>query len=264
MKGRVLVFGMAAPVLAVGAVRSKIRSERVPNAPNVATYVKVLYKPIVKKSASRILKGRYLDRGQPNKGRFTQIDVNRILDKTWRYYDELAPTAHVERLKTLGNRQNRLLGVISHALYRALMDEGLEEVYATELVSDWMWVIYQQWVVFPRAIARLLTRDPQKQMNLMLRMFLRFPFSAPGYDSENSVEKDVFALDIYRCPVHDYFKAQGEEEFMLNSWCTQDFALAQAMTKGGSYERPHTLPAGDKVCDMKWYGRPKIKEAQQS
>jgi hypothetical protein len=35
---------------------------------------------------------------------------------------------------------------------------------------------------------------------------------------------------------------------MLRSWCTRDFALAQVMTTGGSYQRPHTLAAGDKLC----------------
>lgn len=262
MKTTKLVLGLALPVLAAWAVRSKIRSERVANAPDVATYVKLTYKPAVKWAASRIVKGRYLDRVDLNKGRFTQTDVNRILDRAWSHYDELAPTAHVERLKTLGNRQNVLLGVLTHGMYRALLKEGLEKVYATELVSDCMWKVNETWTVLPRSIALLSVRDSQKQMNTMLRMFLRFPFSPPGYDSKVLSENGVFALDIYRCPVYEYFKVQGEEEFMLNSWCKQDFALAQVMTEGGSYERPHTLAAGDKACDMRWYGKP--REAQQS
>jgi hypothetical protein len=264
MKTLKLILALAAPILAVGAVRSKIRSERVANAPDVVTFVKLAYKPVVKWATNKIVKGRYLDRVQLDKGRFTQAEVNRIVDKTWRYYDELAPAAHVAQLKTQGNRQNKLLGVLTHAMYRAFLDEGLEKSYATELVSDLMWVIYEKWVVFPRSIARLSSRDPQKQMNTMLRMFLRFPFSPPGYESRALSKEDVFSLDIYRCPVHDYFKAQGEEEFMLNSWCRQDFALAQVMTEGGFYERPCTLSAGDKVCDMKWYGRPRPQEVQQS
>lgn len=262
MKTTKLILTLAAPVLAAWAVHSKINSERVNNAPNIATYIKIAYKPAVKWAANRILKGRYLDRADLNKGRFIQADVNRILERTWRNYDDLAPAARVEQLETSGNRQNVLLGVLTHGLYRALLSEGLDTEYATELVSDLQWVIYEKWILLPRSIARLSTRDPQEQMNVMLRLFLRFPFSPPGYDSKVSMENGAFGLDIYRCPVHDYFKAQGEEEFMLNSWCKQDFALAQVMTEGGSYERPRTLTAGDKVCDMKWYGRP--KEAQEA
>lgn len=69
--------------------------------------------------------------------------------------------------------------------------------------------------------------------------------------------ENVFSLDIYRCPVYDYYKSQGEEEFMLNTFCKTDYALARMMTEGGSYERPHNLAAGDDVCDMRWYGKPK-------
>lgn len=251
------VLGFALPIVTAWAIRSKVRSERVADAPNIATYVKLEHKAVVRWAAKRTLGGRYRDREQPNKGRFTQSDVARTIVQTWHNYGDLAPAAHVEQLKTLGSRQNTLLGVLTHGLYRALLSEGVEKDYATELVSDLIWTIYETWIVLPRAIARLMARDPQKQMALMLRMFLRYPFSSPGYEWQAFPERDSFGLDIYRCPVHDYFKGQGEEEFMLKSWCTQDFALAQVMTRGGSYERPHTLSAGDRVCDMKWHGNPK-------
>lgn len=159
----------------------------------------------------------------------------------------------MSRLKTRGNRQNVLLGVFSLAIFRALLAEDIDKPYATELVTDLAWKIYEKWVVLPRVAARFAHRDPQQQMNMMLRMFLRFPFSRPGYDWQARPEVGAFALDIYRCPVRDYLRSQGEEEFMRNSWCTLDFALAQAMTKGGHYQRPHTLTAGDRVCDMKWF-----------
>jgi len=104
MKRNKLILGVAAPILAAWIVRTKVSSERVPNAPDIATFVKLVYKPIIKKSANMALKGRYIDRDNPEKGRFTQADVNRILDKTWRAYYELAFYARVEQLKTLGNR----------------------------------------------------------------------------------------------------------------------------------------------------------------
>ncbi len=64
----------------------------------------------------------------------------------------------------------------------------------------------------------------------------------------------TFALDFYRCPVNYYFQALGKEEleFFRNSWCTMDWPFAEAMVKGGKYERRHTLSAGDNVCDMRW------------
>ena len=253
MKTVKLIVGLAAPILIAWVVRSKIRSEHVTHAPILATYTKLAYKPIVKWAANRVLKGRNLDRTDPHQGRFTEFDVSRILDRTWHTYDELAPAAGVEELKTLGNRQNVLLGVATYALYQALLAEGIQKEYCTELLTDVVWKGYETWIFLPRAMARLLAREPQKQMEMMLRMFLRYPFSRPGYDWKFQPESDRVTLDFYRCPVHDYFKARGEEEVFRNSWCTLDFALAQVMTKDGRYERPHTLSAGDDRCDMKWY-----------
>ncbi len=64
--------------------------------------------------------------------------------------------------------------------------------------------------------------------------------------------KGTFVTNWYRCPIYDYFKAQGEEEIFRKTWCFQDFSAAEAMADGGKYERPHLLSAGDEVCDMKW------------
>lgn len=222
-------------------------------------FLKGLMKLIIRWAAYRAVVGRYLDRHQPHKGRFTRHDLNRVLEQTWRNFEELLPDAHLEELETLGNRQNVMLGVVTLAMYRAFLAAGVEKEYAIELFSDLGWKFYEKWVVPLRLIARLVARDPQKQMDTMLRIFLRYPFSRPGYDWKILSQEGPFELDIYRCPVHDYFKRIGKEEenIFFKSWCKFDFALAQVMTKGGSYERPHTLSAGNDVCEMKWYGKPK-------
>ena len=225
------------------------------------TLVKLAGRPVSRWAAKRVLVGRSIDRNAPARGRFTREQVDRILARTWQNYVELAPGAQAARLHTYGNRQNVLLGVLSLAIYQVLLAEGVEERYATELVTDLAWKVYEKWVVLPRFVARLATHDPQQRMNLMLRMFLRFPFSRPGYDWQARSEPGAFVLDVHRCPVRDYLKSQGQEKFMINSWCTLDFALAQVMTPGGRYQRPHTLSAGDSVCDMKWFaGQPDVAE----
>jgi hypothetical protein len=160
-------------------------------------------------------------------------------------------------LPTRGARQNALLAVFALALYRTLLDHGVERRYATELVGDLAWALYEKWVVVPRLIARLTKRNPQAQMNAMLRMFLRFPFNRPGYEWKAWTERSgAFAIDFYRCPMRDYMRSQGEEELMLGSICALDFALAQVMAPGGRYQRAHTLSAGDTVCDMRWTAAP--------
>ncbi len=64
-------------------------------------------------------------------------------------------------------------------MYRALLAAGVEKEYATELFSDALWKFYETWLVLLRFVARLRTRDPQKQMNFMLRMFLHYPYQSP-------------------------------------------------------------------------------------
>jgi hypothetical protein len=235
----------------------KVRSDKVPNAPAEATVLKIVYRPALRWAAHQVLFGRYVDRTQPSKGRFTRDQADRILTRAWQNYDELAPDAHLDRRKTLIGRQNTLLSVFSLALYRALMQEGVERKYATELFTDVFWKVYERWFAFatalPRFVARRVTNDPQQQVNLMWRAVAGLLVRRPDYEMEIRPTGDALAMDFYRCPMYEYFKSQGEEEFMLNSICTLDFALGQTLAKGGHYERPHTLSAGDRLCDMKWY-----------
>jgi hypothetical protein len=207
---------------------------------------------LFKWAANRAILGRYIDRNALTKGRFTQSDVDQILDRTLRNFEHLSPKADIKQFKTAGNRLLVLFGVASHAMFQALLDEGLDRSYATELFTDVGWKVYEKMIVLPRLIARLRTGDPQKQMNLMLRMFLRFPFSRPGYDYQVLSEEGGFELHLYRCPIRNYFNQVGEEAFLFNSWCMLDYALAQVMVRGGNYQRPHTLSAGDTLCDMLW------------
>jgi hypothetical protein len=174
------------------------------------------------------------------------------MDQTWRNFDALIPEAIPQ--ETAGGRRNVSMGVFSLALYQALRDVVEDKAYATELATDLCWKSYEQSIGPSRFLARMVSRDPKKQMNFMMRMGLRYPFSRPDYDWKVHPDPDAFAVDFYRCPVLDYFKTQGEEavEFFRNSWCTLDFPLAEFMVKGGRYERPHTLSAGDEVCDMRW------------
>ena len=214
--------------------------------------IKFILKWLFKWAGKRSLVGRYVNRHEPQKGRFTADDLNRILEITLNNFEDLLPGAKVDRFETLGSRMNVILGIASLAMYKALLAEGIDHDYAIELFTDVAWKVYEKFVVVPRWIARLAGRDPQQQMNIMLHAFLKFPFNRPGYQWKVKSEDKGFQIDFFRCPIRDYFHEMGEEDFLLNSWCTLDFALAQVMVHGGHYERPHTLSAGDPVCDMTW------------
>jgi len=212
-----------------------------------------------KRSAYQILAGRYRGRSNPSSGRFTRTQVDELLKSIWSHLDALLPEANLEQYKTIGNRQNLYLAVATYAAYHAFLEAGIDPSYATELIGDVAWKVYAAWLPIPRFFARLANRDPQKQMNFILRAFLRYPFSEPGYQRKVWEESDGLNTYWYRCPPQAYFKQHGSPEEMLffnRTWCAFDWAIANEMVEGGWYERPHTLSAGDDVCDMKWHGRP--------
>ena len=212
-----------------------------------------------KRSAYQILVGRYRNRTKPSSGRFTRGQVDELLKNVWAHLDSLLLEANLEQYRTLGNRQNLYLAVATRAAYHAFLEAGIDSAYATDLIGDVAWKVYAAWLPVPRFFARLVTRDPQKQMNFILRAFLRYPFSEPGYQRKVWEESDGLNTYWYRCPPQAYFKQHGrpeETQFFFRTWCTFDWAIANEMVEGGWYERPHTLSAGDEVCDMKWHGRP--------
>jgi hypothetical protein len=214
-------------------------------------------RPRLRGAVYRALDGRYWDPDDPSKGRLTRADVAEVLDRMWMEFDRLLPGSGVERLPTAGSRLNVLLGVLSLAFYRALVSLGLQPRHATSLFTDAAWLLYRDWIWLPRLVVRVATRDEQRQIELMVRMFLHFPFGRPGYEWRARRGPVGFETDFTRCPVLDYMRAHGEDEFMRNSWCTLDFALAQAMVPGGRYQRRNTLSAGDPVCDMRWRAAPR-------
>lgn len=218
--------------------------------------ITILLKWQLNRAAHQVMEGRYIDRRRPQKRRFTRQQVNRFLDQTWRNVDNLLPEARLDQLESLGNRQNVFMAVASLAGYRALLAEGIEPEYATELFSDIGWKIYASFLPPLRFLAHLRYRQPQKQVSFILRAFMRYPFNQPGYQGKASQEADHFRTDWTRCAPFEYVKAHGREGelgFFFKTWCMYDWALAQIMTDGGRYEREHTLSDGDDVCDMRWY-----------
>lgn len=235
-----------------------------------------IYRRLSKDVLLQILEGRLRERDAPTEGRFLRLDVLEIHKETWKLVTELLPEARLEKLPNVGNRHNVYLAVLTIALYQALLESGVARDYAIELLGDIGWKLYSRFLAIPKFVARLLTRDPQKMMNIVLRMMLRFPFSAPGrpgYEVE-AWEAEDGSLKTYWtfCPpfafVDQYLAGhedRGEREAFIRTWCRFDWAFAQAIMEGtgqpGWYERPHTLSEGDNVCDMCWAARAPVKSS---
>ncbi|MEW5816755.1 MAG: L-2-amino-thiazoline-4-carboxylic acid hydrolase [Spirochaetota bacterium] len=208
------------------------------------------------KAARKVLTGRLRSQEESQKGRFIPSDVDRILDQAWRNVDDLMPS--MPEQKTLGNFHWVFSGLTLLAIYRSLLNEGTAKDYATNLISDIIWKAYESLRVIrfiSNSIIRLITSDLHKQLGIQLRLLLSYPYSPPGYEIDFSSDSDTHYMNIYRCPVLEFYRTQDEEalELFRKTWCVFDYAVAEVMVKGGRYERLHTLSAGDSVCDMRWF-----------
>jgi hypothetical protein len=230
--------------------------------------LKVIYRPVVAHSARQIMAGRLIDRSSQQRGRFTRAEVDRLLRDCWVRLDQITTNTMLKKLPTLGARHNRFLAALTLSAYHSFIASGIPRDYAIELAADVGWKVYLKLLWLPRLVSRLVTRDPQRRINFILRMFMRFPFRGserPGYEVKAWAEPSRYCTDWTYCPplalIKDYIAVhgdQGELEAFQKSWCGYDWALPAAMLDGGDqpnghYERPHTMSHGDNVCDMRWY-----------
>jgi ubiquinone biosynthesis protein len=211
-------------------------------------WLKIIYSPAINRTARTVLVGRRKDRRNSESGRFTRSETNDFLKRTWQRYSQLVPFAPRER--TLGSRINIKLACLTVSGFQELLEKGIVRNYAIELLSDITWKLYRQWGDLVFLVAKILKRDPAKQMQMAINLFLRFPFSPPGYNFERLPAPNGVYFDMLRCPVAEYFKTQNSSDLCVGSWCNLDFALARIW--GGRLEREKTLVSGWDHCDFRF------------
>lgn len=210
--------------------------------------LKLIYHPVVKRAAISALVGRNRDRTQPVRGRFTQMDVKKILAQVWEKFDQLA--SEVPKQKTLGNQMNLYLSCVTFSCFQVLLELDVERNYVIELISDVSWKVYEKWGTIPISIAQLWNRNPREQMRFAVNAFLRFPFSPPGYRLNRLPSDDGISFDMQGCVVAEYFQTQDAEDLCVGAWCNLDFALAEMW--GGWLERSEAIAAGSPRCDFRF------------
>ncbi len=226
---------------------------------------RLLYAPLVRRSARQILQGRLLDPDVPEKGRWLRGDVDQILRMTWKRVDTLISEAGLDLLPTLGNRHNVFLAAVTTAAYQVLLECGQSKNRASTLVADIGWKIYALGVKIVSLPFRLTSRDPGKRLERTIRALLVFPFSAPGrpgYEVKIEKQEGQLLTNWTWCPplafVRDLVERhgdRGELDAFYYSWCYYDWPGADIIAgdgKHGHYQRTHTQSRGDATCDMCW------------
>jgi len=226
---------------------------------------KIMYRPLLRRSARQILQGRLLDPENPEKGRWLRSDVNRILAQTWERVVQLLPGADIAAIPTLGNRHNVFLVVITTAAYQVLVDNGQSKDRAAELVADVGWKLYEFGIKLVSLPFRLTSKDSKKRVERTLDAMMVFPFSAPGrpgYEVKVVKQNEQMLTHWTWCPPQAYVRNlveidgdKGELDAFYRSWCLYDWPGADVMADDGErnhYQRKKTLSRGDPVCDMCW------------
>ena len=227
---------------------------------------RLLYRPLIKRSARQILQGRLLDPEKPDKGRWLRIDVNNVLKASWARVEKLLPKAGFENIPTMGNRHNVYLAVLTTAAYQVIVESGHSKTRAAILVSDVGWKLYEFGIKMMSLPFRLTTRDPGKRINKTIKALLVFPFNAPGRPGYEVKVQELDGKMLTHwtwCPPQAFVRSatevdgdNGELEAFYKSWCLYDWPGADIMAgdgKRGHYERKLTQSKGDSVCDMCWW-----------
>ncbi|MHA1909173.1 MAG: L-2-amino-thiazoline-4-carboxylic acid hydrolase [Candidatus Thorarchaeota archaeon] len=212
-----------------------------------------------KKTLIQVLPSRCRQEGKPEFGRFTPVEIERMILRATANIKELMP--FFIDYDSIGNYQNEYVGLLDLAIYRALVEENIASQYAMNLIGDLMWqaVVNSKGLIpifdsLRKKFVKLKSKDSMVYLGKRLEGMMKYPYSEPGYKMEFYRDDDVYCMDIYSCPVFDFYKQFGEEEMTMfkKSWCTFDFTAGEHVVDGGRYEREHTLSHGDEVCDMRW------------
>jgi ubiquinone biosynthesis protein len=210
--------------------------------------VKRIFSPFIRSAARRTLVGRNRSSAGSEQGRFSQGEVDDLLQQTWQRYDVLAADAPIEADYTYGNRMNVQLAVLTYAALEVFQAAGIPRAYAVELIADLAWKIYEKWGAIPTLLARLLGRHGAERMRFSVHAFLRFPFSPPAYRMDHLPSQDGVRFDVVCCPIALYFRQNEAADLCQAAWCDLDYGLAEMW--GGRLERTQTIAAGCDHCDF--------------
>ncbi len=218
--------------------------------------VKALTRPLLNAAARRVLVGRSRATLEPKKGRFSGGDLNRILRQTWRNFDAMVVDVPSEGV--LGARINLQLACATAAAFRALVAKGIEETEARRLTADVVWAVYAKMGRAAWIVSRAFASDPARRLRISTSIARRFPFGPPSYLMEDVDDPEAVAFDVRRCPIAEYFASNGLSDLCIDTWCDQDYALAEMWSS--QLQRSDTLARGADRCDFRWKPMPSRSE----
>lgn len=180
---------------------------------------------------------------------FSKIEIKSILEAYWSRYKILRKV--IEKEPTFGGTVMVHLAAMSTAFYLELTTKGSSEVKTTQYFYDIAWKVYKIMGILSWNVTKLKYKNKAKRLKYATELFRTFPFSSPSFKWKDIPQADnSVCFNCTKCPVADYFKAQGLSAFCVQTWCALDFPLAERWAS--KLERTNTIAGGAKECDFKW------------
>ena len=137
----------------------------------------------------------------------------------------------------------------SLALYRTLLEQGVEPGQALQLIEKIQWRILEPLAASSFMLSRLRSSRLMVRVRWTLDTSFAILFTRP-YERQVLVSTKGPAFNVTRCPFAEYLKEQGAPELTGAALCAMDNHMASQW--GVELHRGKTIATGSDHCDFRF------------
>ncbi|HST58784.1 MAG TPA: L-2-amino-thiazoline-4-carboxylic acid hydrolase [Longimicrobium sp.] len=178
-------------------------------------------------------------------------DVDRVWGRTRALQRELRKT---RPRHSLGVNLVLRLFEWDRALYGALLEAGVPADDAGRWIAEINWMILGPSTALNFSLSRLRSGDLRTRVQSVVDLLFAVVFTAPFRRIVHPAQDEV-AFDVTRCPLAEYFAAQGTPELTRHAACSLDYRMAEQW--GVTLQRTRTIAAGHPLCDFRFQLHPR-------
>lgn len=139
------------------------------------------------------------------------------------------------------------------ALYGALLESGVPADEAGRWIAEINWAVLRPSTALNFSLSRLRSGDLRTRVRWVVDLLFATVFTAPFRRVVHRAPGEV-AFDVTRCPLAEYFAAQGTPELTRHAACSLDHRMAAQW--GVTLTRTRTIAEGHPVCDFRFVVHP--------
>lgn len=178
-------------------------------------------------------------------------DMERVWERTRALQGELRKT---RPRNSLGVDLLLRLFEWDRALYGALLEFGVTADEAGRMIAEINWMVLGPSTALNFSLSRLRSGDRRTRVEWVVDLLFATVFTAP-FRRVVHRRKDEVAFDVTRCPLAEYFAAQGTPELTRHAACSLDYRMAEQW--GVTLQRTRTIAEGHPLCDFRFVVHPR-------